>query len=612
MKCYIQGSLLLLILLAAQVLSAQCYELVWADEFNSGTQPNPAYWSYDLGTGQAGWGNNEIQVYTQSSDNVRIENGGLLIQARREGGSQWSSARIKTQAKQSFTYGRVEFRAKLPTGSGTWPALWMLGEDIVTESWPACGEIDVMEHVGKDPGTIHASLHTPSSFGATVNTRSRQLPTFNSSFHVYATEWDEEAIRFYIDDQLYYTYAPAGKNASNWPFDDPFFLIMNVAMGGDFGSDPQYETGGQRNGIDPNLELATMEVDYVRVYQENIEPNILGDTLVEPKASGLTYHVDLAIEGTYDWTVPDDAEIVSGQGSSRITVNWGERAGPIEVSIQGQCDIYTLTLPVTTKLIPDGDRFLLDGFTDAQPSNWTTEAGSGNTLILTETSDELRIDYDIIDPGQNPRLRFELDQPVDLGGLSEMQVQVRTRNLSGTVALRIDPFDARGVIKDASPVFRLEPIQDDGTYTTYSFDFAGNWSGSGGQSLDTTQFQGFYLYVNYGFFGRPGQDSLWLKQVEMVKPGVVSTVLDQELQQDYRVFPNPARESVTLSRSIAQAGAETILRVYDVQGRLVRRGLFPQGKTRQELDLTRLQAGMYWLTLEQKGRMARKALIIQD
>lgn len=241
-------------------------ELIWADEFNGTGAPDADKWTYDIGHGSGGWGNNEVQYYTDEEKNVRIEGGNLTINALKEDG-EWTSARIKTQGLHNFQHVTVKVRAKLPQGSGTWPAIWMLGSNITEVGWPASGEIDIMEHVGKEPGMVHSSLHTPSSYGNTQNTSQKEVREFHDAFHVYEVEWTSESIIFKIDDESFYTYSPSDKNLETWPFNDEFFIIMNIAMGGNWGSDPQYETGGMKNGIDPNLNEARMIVDYVRVYK---------------------------------------------------------------------------------------------------------------------------------------------------------------------------------------------------------------------------------------------------------------------------------------------------------------------------------------------------------
>jgi len=232
--------------------------LLWADEFDTSGSPDSNKWNYDIGTGDWGWGNNEAQYYTNKSENVKVEGGFLKITAKKESyeGSEYTSSRLKTQGKFDFTYGRVEVRAKLPSGGGTWPAIWMLGSNISTVSWPACGEIDIMEHVGNNQGTVSSAMHTPSSNGATQNHGDQYFDDVSTAFHVYAVEWTEEKMVFSVDDKVHYTYNPSTKNSSTWPYDAPQFIILNVAMGGGYGG-----------AIDANFSSSTMEIDYIRVYQ---------------------------------------------------------------------------------------------------------------------------------------------------------------------------------------------------------------------------------------------------------------------------------------------------------------------------------------------------------
>jgi beta-glucanase (GH16 family) len=230
------------------------FKLVWSDEFNRDGVPDTTNWVYDIGHGSNGWGNNEVQYYTSDPANVRVKDGLLVIHALKQDG-KWTSARVKSQGKRNWTYGKIVFRARLPVGKGTWPALWMLGENITSVGWPRCGEIDIMEHVGRDPGIVQCALHTKASHGDTVNKKSKPVSTFNSEFHTYEANWTPDKIDFFIDGDLYYTYTPASKDNEHWPYNTPFFIIMNVAIGGGFGGE-----------VDPSVTEAKMEVDYVRVY----------------------------------------------------------------------------------------------------------------------------------------------------------------------------------------------------------------------------------------------------------------------------------------------------------------------------------------------------------
>ena len=225
--------------------------LVWADEFNIDGEPDPAKWTYDIGTGENGWGNQEQQYYTKLPANVAVNAGSLKITAIKQNylGSSYTSARIKTQGLYDFTYGRIEIKAKLTTGGGTWPALWSLGSANLP--WPARGEIDYMEYKGNEPNKIYGTLHYPGFSGGNATGGSTNIVDA-TAYHVYKTVWSAQTIRFYIDDVLYYTFA----NNATLPFNSDFFVIMNVAMGGTFGG-----------AIDPAFTQSSMEVDYIRIYQ---------------------------------------------------------------------------------------------------------------------------------------------------------------------------------------------------------------------------------------------------------------------------------------------------------------------------------------------------------
>jgi len=245
------------------------YALVWSDEFDgkNGSVPDASKWTYDIGG--SGWGNHELEFYTNRVENARIEDGNLVITARQEAYAgpdgakfNYTSARLKTQGLFSQAYGRFEARIKLPAGQGMWPAFWTLGENFGFVGWPKCGEIDIMENVGKEPGINHGSLHGPSSTNQTSDlTATIALPAgqkLSDDFHVYAAEWEPGAVRLYLDSNLYATFTAAQWPAGGtWVFDHRFFLILNVAVGGDWPGSPDGTT------VFPQKML----VDYVRVYK---------------------------------------------------------------------------------------------------------------------------------------------------------------------------------------------------------------------------------------------------------------------------------------------------------------------------------------------------------
>lgn len=226
--------------------------LIWSDEFDTPGAPDPSKWGYDIGAG--GWGNNELQYYTNRLENAAVSNGTLKIVLKAESfsGSNYTSARILTRGKFSFKYGKVEVRAKLPAGGGTWPAIWSLGNNFPTVSWPACGEMDIMEHVGNQLNKIFGTVHHPGRFGGNADGGFTVISNATTEFRKYGMEWSPTSIKFSVDDVVFHTVA----NNSSLPFNQPFFLIMNIAMGGNFGG-----------AVDPAFTTGTMEVDYIRVYQ---------------------------------------------------------------------------------------------------------------------------------------------------------------------------------------------------------------------------------------------------------------------------------------------------------------------------------------------------------
>ncbi|MBM3153622.1 MAG: glycoside hydrolase family 16 protein [Chloroflexi bacterium] len=251
------------------------WALVWSDEFDgpAGAAPDPAKWNYDLGG--HGWGNQEWEYYTDSPENAALDGtGNLVITARAMdnpdasdldcwyGPCKFTSARLLTQDKFDFTYGRVEARLKIPFGQGIWPAFWMLGNDIPGAGWPACGEIDIMENIGREPGIVHGTLHGPGFYGADGISSAYSLPdgaAFSADFHVYAIEWEADEVRWYVDGNLYGTVRKSQfSETQRWVFDHPFFIILNVAVGGGWPGYPDATSAFPQ----------TMLVDYVRVYQK--------------------------------------------------------------------------------------------------------------------------------------------------------------------------------------------------------------------------------------------------------------------------------------------------------------------------------------------------------
>jgi len=233
------------------------WELTWSDEFDYSGSPSPDSWDYEIGHIR----NNELQYYTSDLENVRVEDGFCIITARQESEDSITSASINTFGRMDFLYGRVEVKAKIPSSLGTWPAIWMMGTNRSELGWPACGEIDIMEHVGYDPDRIHANIHT-RAYNHTIGTnKGMQIEVKDpmADFHIYAVEWFEDHMDFFMDDSLYFSFVndQAGNN-DTWPFDRPHYLLLNLAYGGAWGGN---------EGVDTSLLPVEYKIDYVRYFR---------------------------------------------------------------------------------------------------------------------------------------------------------------------------------------------------------------------------------------------------------------------------------------------------------------------------------------------------------
>ncbi len=296
------------------------WELVWFDEFNTAGLADSAKWDYDTRGNTYGWGNNEAQWYNVANlQNTQVNDGTLKIIARQEptSGKKYSSGRLTTKNKGDWKYCKVEVRAKLPSGNGTWPAIWMLPTENTYGGWPKSGEIDIMEHVGYDPDTVHSTVHTEkyNHMKGTQVGKAIAVKTATTQFHVYTTEWDENEIRSYVDGVLYFSFQKENSGLGAWPFDQPFHLILNLAVGGGWGG---------KNGIDDSKFPHTMEVDYVRVYQLqetegpfslNIETATGGTIEVSPKME--SYPEGTMVTITANWMKAQALEFICSDWQTR-------------------------------------------------------------------------------------------------------------------------------------------------------------------------------------------------------------------------------------------------------------------------------------------------------
>lgn len=272
------------------------YKIIWSDEFNYTGTPDSSKWSYELGTGNGGWGNNELQTYTNRTDNAYVDNGNLTITAKREeyNGSDFTSARLVTKGKGDFTYGYIEMRAILAGGRGAWPAFWMMPTDSKYGTWPASGEIDIMEYVGNRKNYVLNTVHSEARYGGNGRGNTYFVNGVEESYHTYGLLWTEDYLKFYVDgiEKFKVTNGKLSRdNYKYWPYDENFFIILNVAMGGNLGGD-----------IGDEFQETKMIVDYVRVYQQDLK----GIDTMTPTPAVFNSYTSSSSSISLNWQKADD------------------------------------------------------------------------------------------------------------------------------------------------------------------------------------------------------------------------------------------------------------------------------------------------------------------
>jgi beta-glucanase (GH16 family) len=551
MKKTFQQKTFFLFLLAVLKLSAfgqdTCQYLVWSDEFNYRGVPDPQKWGYDIGGN--GWGNQELQTYTASGINSFVQEGKLTIKAVKSNGL-WTSARLVTKEKGDWLYGRIEVKAKLPEGKGTWPAIWMLPTDWVYGGWPKSGEIDIMEHVGYDFGTIHGTIHT-EAFNHSIGTqlgKSVKVENVSAEFHVYAIDWTEDEIIWYVDGVEYYRIENPKKTYKEWPFDKRFHLILNIAIGG---------TWGGAQGIDPNLTKATMEIDYVKVFQKDLpKPAIDGKKNAEPNQELIFSTTE--IQGVrYNWSFPEDVEVTQGGQTAQVTVKWGNTSGNVQLELQSDCDtIAAEPFWVNTVLKPSGDSFEIPFFDDQNQMLWQPVPGNSNQITLTGTT-SLNVGYNISDPGENPHILYEFQNPVDVSAFREMEISLKTpAPVPGS--FQIDLGDANGNV-NLNDLFKITSFESDGNYHTFTYTFGQNPDGI--YKLDLIKW--IKVYINHGEFGKKGNGQV---EIETIKLKSTATFAGEiQSSNDLKVWPNPFQDNIHISSSKPL----TAISIFDMAGKLL-------------------------------------------
>lgn len=470
-------------------LSAQCWDLVWEDDF-SGTALNTSNWSHQIGA--SGWGNNELQYYTSGSNNITVSGGHLSITAKQESynGANYTSARIRTINNADFTYGRMEASIQLPEGQGIWPAFWMMPTNNAYGGWPASGEMDIMEYLGHQTNKAYGTCHYGYVGDHQYLGSNYTLPsgTFPNNFHVFAMEWEPDTIKWFVDNVNYYTVKRSDLGSYPWVYDKDFHFILNVAVGGNWPGPPNGTT------VFPQ----TMKVDYVRVYKQLSDFQITGDTTFIPGQSGVSYELPNVSTATYQWFVPSDATIVSGQGTAEIVVDFGSASGDVVCNLGLTCGTEDIILPV----VVDGDGNIFDNPDfEFDYQNWNTNVFNGAAANFTIST---------VNPHQGQK---SAKGDVTTAGPNPWSVQLSRSNLTlengvsyflkfwarGTAGVQV-PFV---FAKNQSPwtVYAGNTITINSTWTEYTLNFTSNVTDDVIFNLDVGA-QTAILYFDDFYFGK--------------------------------------------------------------------------------------------------------------
>lgn len=572
--------------------SAQCPQLIFNDDFD-GTSLDLTLWSYQTGDGcdiaLCGWGNNELQWYLQ--DNLALDKGVLKITARRQTmqNRSYTSSRIRTLGKMDFTYGRVEARMKLPTGRGIWPALWMLPTDNTYGIWPQSGEIDIMEYVGHEPANIFGTLHFgqlwPNNASTSVNFTLAQ-GTFAQEFHDYALEWTDSAIRWYIDGYLYGTKTRSDLAGQRWPFDQKFHLLLNLAVGGNLPGNPDGTTTFPQ----------TFEVDYVRIYDLTGAPYLSGPAKVPFAAQNTTYSLQSVPTGSsITWSVPEQAVLVSGQGTAAIKVNWAGQSGPIKATLTSPCGEKQFTLQVLVE--PDfALETILENFEDPGKITRSSSTGTFTDNEHTPSFDEYNESHIVGKYVRNSGQLFD----VLFYNISE--VKDGSAFVSGKKKFYLDIFSNAPI--GTQILLQLEN-KNQATSNNYP-------TGRHSRYTVTTKKQNAWERLVFEFLDRPDANTSHqtINQLALLfAPNTntghtyyfdnfsiysqVTTAVHAQLNRSFKIFPNPAHEQITILDPQEQIRQ---VHIFSVHGKLINH--FKLSPSAQPvLPMSGLSAGVYYLVM---------------
>ncbi len=587
MNNFVNLTAICLLATAFNTAQAQCYRLVWEDEFD-GTELDTTAWSYQIGDGcpvNCTWGNGELQWYTR--ENLEVSGGTMKINIREEtvGISTYTSVRLRTYQKMHWTTGRFEARMKLPVGKGLWPAFWMLPEDNRYGIWPTSGEIDIMEMVGHQPFKVYGTIHYGPAYPAnqyTGNNYDSPTSGLHEDFHIYAIEWEENEIRWYLDGVLYSTMTPDNLAPYPWRFNRDFHLLLNCAVGGNF---PGYPDG---TATFPQV----MEVDYVRVYQDASKTIVSGPELVLPNSGNTEYYVQPLEGASYTWSVPSDATIISGQGTAQTVIEWGENSGNIEVIMESPACTTSVDLPVEVYK-PDCVEALLDYEGTARVS-WISSDAVYQDNISNPAPDAVNSSPTVARYDRNPGisynvLRFTADGFNDAAVMKDefvvLEMDVYTNAPPGAqISLQLENMQLASL---PYPSGRNSVFQANTSVTNAWQRLRFNFTLAPDGGTPNNRINQFLILF------QPGTSSnafFWFDNVNLVDPACIADgIAAPAAEFAGQAWPNPAADM--LNWRGPQPGLEAEL--LDQLGRVQR--ILPLNGTEASWSLQGLEDGVYWL-----------------
>ena len=584
------------------LVRAQCPTLLWSDEF-SGMELNTDNWNYQTGDGCAegicGWGNNERQNYQQG--NIVVSDGTLKITARFEavGDQQYTSGRINTKNKADFTYGRYESSIKLPGARGLWTAFWMLSTNEPYGGWPRSGEIDIMEFISSKPTEILGSIHYGDPFpGNQFQTEYfiKENGDFLNTFYNFAVEWEPGVIRFFVDDVLYGTKLSTDVSPFRWPFDQNMHFLLNVAVGGSLGG----------SVVASDLP-ATMEVDYVRVYDGG-KPYLEGDWTVNNREENVPFTIKQLASGTQvTWTVPEDATIVSGQGTNQIRVDFGDQGGRVSATFNNGCEEKTIGNEVSVGP-PLARSFSFENF-DTEGQATLTFANGTLTEVNNPAPDEVNSSSLVGQYARNGSERYDVliydisvaNAGVYLTGDSKFFMDVYTSAPIGTEILL--QLETSRSMPNNFPTGRhsryVATVTENDKWQRLIFELLDRPD----QFSSNLDIQNMVLLFNSDSFT---SDTYYFDNLDSYSIGAVTNTRQASDIQSIRVFPNPSVD--LLNFTAPENSPIEFIELYSLQGQQILRRKIQQ--VQGQLDISQLEKGVYlFKAIDESGRVYTQKII---